>query len=69
MLPNLLLNNFILISCFYHYPQTHLPESEPLAREDEKVLDSFFCSKYFKRVRLSYSSNFSHIRHLLMQKK
>lgn len=66
MLLNLLLNNFILNSFFLPLPQIYLPEYEPLAKEDEKVLDSFFCSKYFKRGRLSYSSNFSHIRHLLM---
>lgn len=38
MLLNLLLNNFIVLSSFFlnYYPQTNFPESEPLARPDEK---------------------------------
>lgn len=48
---NLLRNNFILGLFFLTHPpplQIYFPESEPLTKSDKKVLDSFFCSKYFK---------------------
>lgn len=41
-----------ILDLFYHpSPIPHkiyFPECEPLTKSDKRVLDSFFCSKYFK---------------------